>query len=175
MNEIMMTTESKDKVCSEILEIMAEWHRQGAKGYVSTPGGFEHMGDVWRKFLNWEEQLKVPELKETSHLPDCDINDHNPDGIRKPCNCGIGFNTDCPSAEHHEKPTLCPDCQAKQETIDKLRQTIQMANHTADYLMGQRDRLRKALEGMVNWTDLQLYQYHSSYREAAEALRETKP
>jgi hypothetical protein len=57
--------EIKDEICSEILEIMAEWHRQmGSKGYVSTPGGFEHLGDVWRKFLNWEERLKVPELTE---------------------------------------------------------------------------------------------------------------
>ena len=60
-----MSQESKDQVCSEILAIMAEWHRQmDAKGYVGTPGGFEHLGDVWRTFLNWEERLKVPELKE---------------------------------------------------------------------------------------------------------------
>jgi hypothetical protein len=25
--------------------------------------------------------------------PTCDVNDHNPDGIRKPCNCGIELKT----------------------------------------------------------------------------------
>lgn len=24
------------------------------------------------------------------HDPDCDVNDVNPEGIRKPCNCGVG-------------------------------------------------------------------------------------
>jgi hypothetical protein len=85
-----------------------------------------------------------------AHLPDCDINDRNPDGIRKPCNCGIGFNPYGPSAEHHEKPTLCPECQAKQEVIDKLRM---------------------ALADIRDWKEGD----DPSDVVAAKALRETKP
>ncbi len=48
----------KDKVCAEILEIMATYHEQEAAGSVDTPGGLEHMGDVWRLFGKWERMLK---------------------------------------------------------------------------------------------------------------------
>ena len=46
-----------------------------------------------------------------------------------------------------------PDCQAKQETINKLRDTVQMNNHTADYLIAKCDRLRTALAGLVGGSD----------------------
>jgi hypothetical protein len=48
----------KDKVCAEILEIMATYHEQEASpSGVDTPGGLEHMGDVWRLFAKWEKML----------------------------------------------------------------------------------------------------------------------
>jgi hypothetical protein len=88
----------------------------------------------WSRWGNWcnayhpnpnmPEARPLPDAKPTSHLPDCDINDHNPDGIRKPCNCGSGFNPDCPATEHHEKPTTCPDCNDKQATINRLRKAL---------------------------------------------------
>jgi hypothetical protein len=49
----------KDKVCSEIMEIMATYHEQEKTAYgVDTPGGLEHMGDVWALFSKWERMLK---------------------------------------------------------------------------------------------------------------------
>ncbi len=47
----------------EILEITREYHRQlNKKCYVDSPGGLEHMGDVWRLLLKWEEQIKNKKL-----------------------------------------------------------------------------------------------------------------
>ena len=34
-------------------------------------------------------EAKVKDLEAMRHSPDCDINDKNPDGIAKPCNCGL--------------------------------------------------------------------------------------
>lgn len=45
------------QVCSEILDIMKTYHEQDARGYVDTPGGLEHMGDVWRLFQKWKDAL----------------------------------------------------------------------------------------------------------------------
>lgn len=46
------------KVCDEILAIMNTYHEQEkVRGYVGTPGGLEHMGDVWSLFLRWEDML----------------------------------------------------------------------------------------------------------------------
>lgn len=47
----------KDEVCSEILEIMKDYHEQEADGRVDTPGGLEHMGDVWKLLKKWERML----------------------------------------------------------------------------------------------------------------------
>ena len=47
-----------EKVCDEILEIMATYHAQEESTGVDTPGGLEHMGDVWRLFRKWEMILK---------------------------------------------------------------------------------------------------------------------
>jgi hypothetical protein len=83
----------------------------------------------------------------------------------------------------------CPDCNDKQETIDKLRDTVQMANNTADYLMAKCDRLRKALVGVIgggddDWLDSIACQVKNGktlyIRElvaltAIDALRETMP
>jgi hypothetical protein len=48
----------KDKVCAEILEIMETYHEQESSGMVDTPGGLEHMGDVWKLLSRWEKMLK---------------------------------------------------------------------------------------------------------------------
>lgn len=54
-----MTALAKTKVCSEILEIVAEYDRQSQSKYgVDTPGGLEHMGDVWNLFRRWSEELQ---------------------------------------------------------------------------------------------------------------------
>lgn len=46
-------------ICHEILDIMAVYHAQEAsRNGVGTPGGLEHMGDVWRLFGKWEDMLK---------------------------------------------------------------------------------------------------------------------
>ena len=55
-----MKQENKDTVCKEIVEIMEEYDRQNVKGYVDTPGGLEHMGDVWRLFDRWRDMLCEP-------------------------------------------------------------------------------------------------------------------
>lgn len=49
------------RVCAEILSIMRTYDEQMEKsGYVDTPGGLEHMGDVWRLFENWRCELTPP-------------------------------------------------------------------------------------------------------------------
>ena len=45
-------------VCAEILSIMDTYHDQEANGRIDTPGGFEHMGDVWRTLERWEKTLR---------------------------------------------------------------------------------------------------------------------
>jgi len=49
--------EPQKVVCEEILEIMRTYHEQEASSGVDTPGGLEHMGDVWRLFIKWESML----------------------------------------------------------------------------------------------------------------------
>lgn len=48
---------NRDRVCDQILKIMRTYHEQDAAGGVDTPGGLEHMGDVWRLFSEWETLL----------------------------------------------------------------------------------------------------------------------
>jgi hypothetical protein len=57
-----MTDDAKTAVCDEIIYIMDVYHEQeeSARG-VDTPGGLEHMGDVWRLFRKWEKLLKPKE------------------------------------------------------------------------------------------------------------------
>ena len=45
------------EVCEEILKIMKTYHEQDEEGEIGTPGGLEHMGDVWKLFLKWERVL----------------------------------------------------------------------------------------------------------------------
>lgn len=49
---------NKPKVCKEILSIMQTYHEQEARGNIGTPGGLEHMGDVWKLFQRWERDLR---------------------------------------------------------------------------------------------------------------------
>lgn len=50
------------EVCDEILRIMKIYHEQDARpAGVDTPGGLEHMGDVWRLFKRWEGMLQGSE------------------------------------------------------------------------------------------------------------------
>jgi hypothetical protein len=49
---------SESEVGAEILRIMKVYHEQDAKGSVDTPGGLEHMGDVWALFKSWERKLQ---------------------------------------------------------------------------------------------------------------------
>jgi hypothetical protein len=56
--KVLKRIEAIGKVCDEILGIMRVYHEQETeRGYVDTPGGFEHMGDVWKTFLRWEKML----------------------------------------------------------------------------------------------------------------------
>lgn len=53
-----MKGKEPQKVCDEILEIMTTYHEQEASPRgVGTPGGLEHMGDVWRLLRKWEGML----------------------------------------------------------------------------------------------------------------------
>jgi hypothetical protein len=58
MNIISLT-----EIGAEILDIMETKRKQEAAGdYSGTPGGLEHMGDVWRLLGRWERILKEMEL-----------------------------------------------------------------------------------------------------------------
>lgn len=46
-----------EKVRDELLAIMRIYHEQEQSGDIDSPGGLEHMGDVWRLFLRWERSL----------------------------------------------------------------------------------------------------------------------
>lgn len=47
-------------VCNEIIAIMQTYDEQCEKnGYPDTPGGLEHMGDVWSLLSGWRDALKT--------------------------------------------------------------------------------------------------------------------
>lgn len=46
-----------EAVCAEIQEIMQTYREQEDQGKIGTPGGLEHMGDVWRLFRRWDAML----------------------------------------------------------------------------------------------------------------------
>jgi hypothetical protein len=59
--------EAQRAVCSEIQRIMATYREQKAElGYVDTPGGLEHMGDVWRLLAEWDDSLRAAALSTTA-------------------------------------------------------------------------------------------------------------
>ncbi len=49
---------AREKVCAEIIAIMATYREQELSGNIGTPGGLEHMGDVWRLLSRWERMLR---------------------------------------------------------------------------------------------------------------------
>lgn len=52
--------DARASVCAEIMAIMTVYDEQEkARGYVDTPGGLEHMGDVWRLFESWRGLLSA--------------------------------------------------------------------------------------------------------------------
>lgn len=54
-----MTEDAKTQVCMNILDIMETYHEQNARpAGIDTPGGLEHMKDVWNLFLKWENLLR---------------------------------------------------------------------------------------------------------------------
>lgn len=55
---------AEQAVLDEIKAIMATYREQEKRGYVDTPGGLEHMGDVWRLLGKWDEALR--QLEETN-------------------------------------------------------------------------------------------------------------
>lgn len=56
----------ENDVITEILAIMDTYHEQEARPEgIGTPGGLEHMGDVWSMFMNWEQILRP----KTIHIP----------------------------------------------------------------------------------------------------------
>lgn len=50
--------EAERRVCSEIQAITATYREQAASGNVDTPGGLEHMGDVWSLLRKWDAALE---------------------------------------------------------------------------------------------------------------------
>ena len=54
-----MKTALQNEVCVEIQRIMTTYREQKAEGDVGTPGGLEHMGDVWRLLGKWDATLST--------------------------------------------------------------------------------------------------------------------
>jgi hypothetical protein len=55
---------AKDEICSEIQRIMRVYREQEEVGELGTPGGLEHMGDVWRLLGKWDAMLAAPRTEE---------------------------------------------------------------------------------------------------------------
>ena len=51
--------ETAQSICDEIQEIMKTYREQEERGNVDTPGGLEHMGDVWRLLSEWDLQISA--------------------------------------------------------------------------------------------------------------------
>lgn len=57
-----LASEAAREIGAEIMEIMATYREQQASRYgVDTPGGLEHMGDVWKLLAEWDERLRAAE------------------------------------------------------------------------------------------------------------------
>ena len=56
---------AREAVCSEVVEIMKVYREQDASpNGVGTPGGLEHMGDVWRLLKRWDAALRAKKAQE---------------------------------------------------------------------------------------------------------------
>ena len=66
MGRAVTTTTFADtaiEIAFEILDIMATHDQQIAeRGYVDTPGGLEHMGDVWKLLGRWRAELRASKI-----------------------------------------------------------------------------------------------------------------
>ena len=51
------TAEAQASVCRDIQIIMKTYRDQEASGNIDTPGGLEHMGDVWQQLAEWDALL----------------------------------------------------------------------------------------------------------------------
>lgn len=57
-----LASEPAREIGAEIMEIMATYREQQASRHgVDTPGGLEHMGDVWKLLAEWDERLRAAE------------------------------------------------------------------------------------------------------------------
>lgn len=53
-----MDAEAMKNVCDSVQSIMKTYREQEASsGGVGTPGGLEHMGDVWNLLRHWDDLL----------------------------------------------------------------------------------------------------------------------
>lgn len=58
MDEDLEFPDPQQVICDQIVAIMATYDRQMREdGYIGTPGGLEHMGDVWRLLGRWRGLL----------------------------------------------------------------------------------------------------------------------
>lgn len=49
---------TEERICNEILDIMEAFDTQlEENGEIGTPGGLEHMGDVWNLLRGWQQDL----------------------------------------------------------------------------------------------------------------------
>ena len=63
-----MNDEAKKSVCEEIISIMQVYDEQDLEGRIDTPGGLEHMGDVWKLLRRWSNALQASEDTEAQKL-----------------------------------------------------------------------------------------------------------
>jgi len=64
-----MNNKAMVAICEEILDIMETYDRQmERRGWVDTPGGLEHMGDVWSMLNGWRDALKAKEEEEEENV-----------------------------------------------------------------------------------------------------------
>jgi len=72
-----MSDNVKTSICEEILRIMQTYDEQEARGNVDTPGGLEHMGDVWKLLDGWRRELQgtTPDSERATEMPmnDCGL------------------------------------------------------------------------------------------------------
>ncbi len=56
--------EAEKEVCEEIKEIVRDLREQEASGDIGTPGGLEHMDDVWSLLKEWDAKLTAKQATE---------------------------------------------------------------------------------------------------------------
>lgn len=72
--------EAESDVCRQIREIMQVYRKQAASSYgVDTPGGLEHMGDVWALLRRWDEKLERASPPSSPGAPQTRFDDFDDD------------------------------------------------------------------------------------------------